>query len=152
MSLCGEITSGGTPCRNKNCHLHGSNIRQCSICLNPVRKTRGSSELRCGHSFHKKCINEWKAQGQPTCPDCRKVIDKYRVTIRIENIESAESNVLAPLSSLEVLEFVARMGLIQDFTETQLDVNFENDPDLHSFFRDLNIRLADLNPAIFDAE
>ena len=150
-SLCGEVTTSGTLCRNKNCHLHGSNIGTCSICLNPVRKTRGTSELRCGHKFHKKCIDEWKNR-TPTCPECRKVIDKYRVTITIENIESSQSNVFAPLSSLEVLELVGRMGLIQDFTETQLNVNFENDSDLNSFFRDLNIRLSDLDPAIFDAE
>ena len=80
------------------------------------------------------------------------MIDKYRVTITIENIESSQSNVFAPLSSLEVLELVGRMGLIQDFTETQLNVNFENDSDLNSFFRDLNIRLSDLDPTIFDTE
>ena len=80
------------------------------------------------------------------------MIDKYKVTITIENVENAESNVFAPLSTNEVLEFVARMGLIQDFTETHLNINFENDPDLNSFFRDLNIRLADLDPAIFNTE
>ena len=140
MSLCGEITSGGTPCRT------------CSICLNPVRKTRGSTELRCHHIFHKKCIDEWKTKGQPNCPECRKLIDKYKVTIRIENIESSESNVFSPMSSTEVLAFVAQMGLIQEFTETQLDMNFENDDDINSFFRDLGIRLADLNSAVFNTE
>ena len=152
MSLCGEITSSGTHCKKLNCHLHGSNISTCSICLNPVRKTRGSSELRCSHLFHKKCINEWKTKGSATCPECRTVFDKYKVTIRIENIENAQSNIYAPLSSLEVLTFVSRMGLLQDFTETQLDVSFENDPDLNSFFRDLGIRLTDLDPAIFNTE
>ena len=151
MSLCGELTSKGTPCQNINCHLHGSNVGTCSICLNHVRNTRSVTKLRCGHKFHKKCIDEWKSR-TPTCPDCRALIDKYKVTIRIENIENAQSNIFAPLSSLEVLSFVAQMGLTTDFTETQLDMSFENDSDLNSFFSDLGIRLSDLNSIVFNTE
>ena len=150
-SPCGELTSKGTLCKNTNCHIHGSNIGTCSICLNNVRNTRSVSKLRCGHSFHRRCIDEWKSR-TPTCPECRTLIDKYKVTIKIENIENAQSNIFAPSSSIDVLEFVARMGLTTDLIETQIDISFENYPDLNSFFRDLGIRLSDLNSAIFDTE
>jgi len=152
MSLCGEITSKGTNCKNINCHLHCSNIGTCSICLNPVRKTRASSELRCMHLFHKKCINEWKLRGSSTCPDCRAVVDKYKITIRVENTENSQSNIYSPLTSLELLAFITSMGIQPEFSDTQIDISLENDSDLNSFFRDLGIRLADLDPAIFNAE
>ena len=46
----------------------------CSICLNSIRKTRSTTELPCGHLYHKKCINDWESRGNDTCPLCRKYI------------------------------------------------------------------------------
>ena len=33
----------------------------CSICLNEVKPTRNNA-IRCGHIFHKSCIERWKSQ------------------------------------------------------------------------------------------
>lgn len=42
----------------------------CSICLehlslNKVRR------LRCGHQFHKGCIDTWVGEGHNECPNCK---------------------------------------------------------------------------------
>lgn len=150
MSVCNQLTARGTPCRNKNCHVH--NVGTCSICLNPVRKTRNSIDLRCNHRFHVKCIDEWKRKGATTCPVCRNEMDGYRVTIRIENIDTSQSNVFSVASSREILSFAEAMGLMPEFTETEIRFDFSSRPDLDSLFRDLGVRLADLDPAIFHTE
>ena len=145
------MTSRGAPCKNTiNCHVH--NVGTCSICLNPVRKTRNSIDLRCNHRFHVKCIDEWKRKGATTCPVCRKEMDGYRVTIRIENIDTSQSNVFSVASSREILSFAEAMGLMPEFTETEIRFDFSSRPDLDSLFRDLGVRLADLDPAIFHTE
>ncbi|XP_034945038.1 probable E3 ubiquitin-protein ligase XERICO [Chelonus insularis] len=50
----------------------------CTICLNEIAVQHVSTQ-RCGHSFHKKCIQDWQQRGSmvtPTCPNCRTRIDK----------------------------------------------------------------------------
>ena len=63
---------------------------ECSICLNPVRHTRKSKQLECGHLYHGTCIDEWISAGGNTCPMCRIQLDRptFRVTINIENIRT----------------------------------------------------------------
>lgn len=39
---------------------------KCTICLEYITEDR--IDLKCNHSFHKKCINKWENQ---TCPLCR---------------------------------------------------------------------------------
>jgi hypothetical protein len=65
----------------------------CAICLNSVRQTRGTPQLDCKHVFHTSCFNNWRSQGGTTCPLCRDHIQKslYRVHIKIENIETGET-------------------------------------------------------------
>ncbi len=46
--------------------------KECSICLVYILHTK-KNVLDCGHTFHMKCINEWKKFSQ-TCPICRKDI------------------------------------------------------------------------------
>ena len=152
MPLCNELTSTGTRCKKVNCHLHGSNTSTCSICLNSVANTRSSKVLRCNHRFHRKCIDEWKKRGSATCPECRAFVDKYKVTIHIENLETKETSSFAPDISENIATFIEQMGLIQDFTETDLNVSIENHIDLESFFRDLGVSLTDLNAAILNTE
>lgn len=45
---------------------------ECAICLEDVRIdfAASSKELRCGHLFHKSCIDTWLNQTN-TCPYCR---------------------------------------------------------------------------------
>jgi len=59
----------------------------CSICLNPVRYTRKSKQLDCGHLYHGTCIDHWLSSGGNTCPMCRSEVDKpiFKITITVEN-------------------------------------------------------------------
>lgn len=44
----------------------------CSICLDNFQTGEGYRTLRCGHDFHKKCIDKWFLEGSQECPMCRK--------------------------------------------------------------------------------
>ena len=50
-----------------------SNIFECSICLQETKETEYSRLLKCGHKFHKKCIDKWIIKHN-TCPICRTLI------------------------------------------------------------------------------
>ena len=45
-------------------------MAECPICYECMN-TRTTKKLKCGHAFHKHCIDRW-AQEQCTCPYCRK--------------------------------------------------------------------------------
>jgi hypothetical protein len=47
---------------------------QCSLCLEEISKNEKISELRCSHTFHKKCIIEWFRNGNNTCLVCNETI------------------------------------------------------------------------------
>lgn len=41
---------------------------KCSICLDGGNL---EAKLQCGHSFHPKCITDWRNMGSGQCPNCR---------------------------------------------------------------------------------
>jgi uncharacterized membrane protein YgcG len=49
----------------------------CAICLDRFADTRAmpTSLLRCGHSFHTACLNDWQ-DARGTCPMCRQPINE----------------------------------------------------------------------------
>jgi len=155
MSLCNSVTIQGTPCKNgRNCHLHCNEPESCSICLNPARKTRGVKDLRCGHRFHKKCIDEWSVRGGNTCPMCRKTIDesKYRVSIIIENTERNATNTWE-LPDFSVASLFGGLGLDElNFRESEIRMDVDSRHDMETIMRDLGIRISDLDSFIFDTE
>ena len=140
---CGRQTKSGLPCRNsKNCHLH-IDSHTCAICLNPVRKTRGTRQLECWHLYHTSCISQWRDDAKKnTCPVCRKKFDvsRYRVTISVENTESGERQV-DEVQSSNVYQIFENFDFseIGDFSRT--DINFELDDinDLETLIHDLGI-------------
>jgi hypothetical protein len=155
MSFCEFVTKQGKPCKNgSNCHLHCNETETCSICLNPARKTRGVKDLRCGHRFHKKCINGWASKGGDTCPMCRKPLDesKFRVSVTIENTERNTTNTW-PLPSFSITTLLEGLGL-EDFTfgTSEIRMNLENDHDMESFMNELGIRIANFDTLILDTE
>jgi len=145
MSNCGSLTKNGTPCKNsKNCHLHKQDDdNSCSICLNPLKKTRGTRELWCGHSFHTSCINDWKDIGKNTCPVCRKKFDvsKYTVTIKIEDNREETSNIMN-VSPETIYTILDRIGQNENFLNeymSHITFDVDEDEDLESLMSDLGI-------------
>jgi hypothetical protein len=116
----------------------------CAICLNNVRSTRTNPPIRCGHTFHSHCLEEWKSKGKNTCPLCRKIFDvsQFKVTITVQNNYTASSNTVS-------LETDAIFN-IMDIFDMSFDV--ENTVDLESLFNDLGMSLSDLDSLVLDAE
>jgi hypothetical protein len=48
----------------------GAGAAECAVCLDRIG-VRASVQLRCGHAFHRACIERWLAAGGTTCPVCR---------------------------------------------------------------------------------
>ena len=119
-------------------------MSQCAICLNEVRTTRSNPPIRCGHTFHSNCLEEWKGKGKNTCPLCRKVFDvsQFKVTLTVQNNYTAQSNVVS-LGSEAVFS-------IMDIFDMSFDV--ENTVDLESLFADLGMSLSDLDALVLNTE
>lgn len=55
---------------------HPLTNEDCPICLCKYEDGTYRRDLRCGHTFHKKCVDRWfrhlrKFEKDPTCPICR---------------------------------------------------------------------------------
>jgi hypothetical protein len=46
----------------------------CSICISDFETGQFHRKLKCGHCFHKKCIDKWFTKNHSDCPLCRAVI------------------------------------------------------------------------------
>lgn len=57
-----------------NYSIIGQNTFDCSICLEHTKPTEYKRELKCGHVFHKKCIDNWISR-YALCPLCRNSIN-----------------------------------------------------------------------------
>lgn len=118
-------------------------VDTCGICLNPVRETRGTTAIRCGHLFHKTCLTRWEEQGKDTCPICRRVYNakNYTVHVTVRNNITGASNTVE-LSNNSLLN-------VFDVFELQLDM----EPiDLDRLFEDLGMSMTDFDPSTFDTE
>lgn len=125
----------------------------CAICLNFIKKTRHTPELKCGHFFHRECIEGWEDQGGETCPLCRKMISgaKYRVTITIENLENRVSNTHTVPG--EVAQAISeRLHIEDEVNRYNTDIMFDVDDldDLSEMLRDFGI--PDTNTLVLNAE
>ncbi|KAI3661628.1 hypothetical protein MP638_002880 [Amoeboaphelidium occidentale] len=61
-------------CKQSELETGSLEARQCSICLEDILEgqiVRQSS--RCGHMFHRVCIDEWITRTQAFCPVCKKL-------------------------------------------------------------------------------
>jgi hypothetical protein len=118
---------------------------ECPICLSPVRYTRASKKLECGHLYHGPCIDQWISAGGDTCPTCRNVmrdVPRYRVTVRVENTETNNVSI-----DEVITEFLAETF--------QGEINFEasTSEELNNIIRSLGfLRSVDLDALVFDAE
>ena len=121
---------------------------ECSICLNPVRYTRKSKQLECGHLYHGACIDEWISAGGNTCPMCRTELDKpkYRVTINVENINT-RSVTVGEMTDNNIIEMLmSRFNLEHD---SELSFSASNLEELNQIISDFGINVDAL---VLDAE
>ena len=51
----------------------------CSICLEYIRDKRSCRETKCGHQYHRQCLNKWLRVGN-TCPYCRTELKPKRLS------------------------------------------------------------------------
>lgn len=66
-------------------------VDACPICLDPLVSTTTSLiTLVCSHTFHSKCIIEWKDQ-QATCPMCRATIEFVAQTINTNTANTTKN-------------------------------------------------------------
>jgi hypothetical protein len=110
----------------------------CSICLNPIKLTRSTRQLQCGHCFHGKCFETWdKLHG--TCPLCRRISDpsKYKVTMTIENTQNRNS-ISDSLCLVDVEEVLSRLNInFSPHDVSVVEISLENVEDLMSFLSDI---------------
>ena len=128
----------------------------CSICLNSIRKTRSTTELPCGHLYHKKCINDWESRGNDTCPLCRKNMSKneYKVTITIENLRKNNNSVIN-LNFQNVMNLLERMGITEnelDMVSTDVIFDAEDLNDLRSILEDVGVGITDIDSSVLNTE
>ena len=57
--------------------LENPNLEACPICYGNMLYPRLTKTLRCGHKFHRKCIEQW-SDTNPSCPLCRTSIEPER--------------------------------------------------------------------------
>ena len=121
---------------------------ECSICLNPVRHTRKSKQLECGHLYHGTCIDEWISAGGNTCPMCRIQLDRptFRVTINIENIRTRVITTQEMIDTDVIEMLMARFNLEH---ESELSFNASNLEELNQIISDFGINVDAL---VLDAE
>ena len=121
---------------------------ECSICLNPVRYTRKSKQLECGHLYHGTCIDEWISAGGNTCPMCRIQLDRptFRVTINIENIRTRVVTTQEMIDTDVIEMLMARFNLEH---ESELSFSASNLEELNQIISDFGINVDAL---VLDAE
>ena len=123
----------------------------CAICLNPVRRTRHTPELKCGHVFHTNCLGNWEDKGGERCPLCRKMLNgaEYRVTLTIENLSTETSNTTeVPIDAIRSLVDQLHLDELDFSTEIHFDV--DNVEDLREVLTEW--RLPDPDSFILNTE
>ena len=121
---------------------------ECSICLNPVRHTRKSKQLECGHLYHGACIDEWISAGGNTCPMCRTQLDRptFKISIIIENINTRTST-RQEMTDTNVIEMLMSRFNLEH--ESELSFNANNLEELNQIISDFGI---DIDPLVLNTE
>ena len=127
----------------------------CAICLNSIRKTRSTTELPCGHLYHKRCIERWEERGNDTCPLCRRNMSNntFKVTLKIENLR-VDRNATLNLNFEDVQGVLERLGITEnelDMVSTDIMFDVEDLQSLQSIFTDLGISTSNVDPAVLNA-
>ncbi len=64
-----------------------SSTKQCLICHETLKSTQNLRVLKCAHSFHFDCVNDWIST-KGTCPTCRNTENRvvYRPTYSSDSL------------------------------------------------------------------
>lgn len=118
---------------------------ECSICLSPVRYTRASKQLECGHLYHGSCIDGWVTAGGDTCPLCRNTmspVPTYKVKIIVENTRTNQ-----------VTEDEVYTEMVIDRFQGELNFEFDTSEEFDEIISSLGfLRGIDVNSLVFDTE
>lgn len=123
----------------------------CAICMNPVKKTRRTPELKCGHIFHKQCLTDWEAKGGDRCPLCRNMLNgvEYRVTLKVENLNRQTSNTME-LSVEAIQNLIDELRIDIDQFSTEIHFDVDNLEELSEILGEFGI--SNVNSFIFNTE
>lgn len=146
MPECGAPRAlGRGTCRNRvtdttRCHLHRDE-GECSVCL--VGLSGACRTLGCGHTFHRRCILQWKERGHHTCPMCRASFappqPEYRVTVTVQPL-GREPRTFNSNTFPEIFRSMITPDV--DMTEIFVDVNTRES--LNAILTDLGITVHDI--------
>jgi hypothetical protein len=108
--ICKAIKKNGEPCRYKakaggEGDLCGVHIRckpsleclECPICYDTI--SRGKRVLKCGHAFHKTCVDSW-IDRKGTCPMCRTQIKTIAQPSRMNDINEFRDAIFVLLNEI----------------------------------------------------
>jgi hypothetical protein len=107
--------------------LANPNLEECSICSGDMLYPRLTKTLRCGHKFHRKCIEQWNAIN-PSCPLCKAYIEpdipyhlQRPISMPTSNINYTINTVNALIAGLaNAATMIEAIGLIN---ETEVLIN-----------------------------
>jgi hypothetical protein len=117
---------------------------ECSVCLNPVRYTRQSKKLECGHLYHTQCIDNWISVGGDTCPMCRNQLNKpkFKVKLTIENTSTNHT------SEDEII-----VETLLQMMQGEIRFDAESSEELYQIITDLGIlRRVDVDTFVLNTE
>jgi len=102
--------------------LANPNLEECPICYGTMLYPRLTKTLRCGHKFHRKCIDQWTTTNS-SCPLCRTSIEpelpyhlQRHISIPIStNINNTVNTINALIAGLaNVATMIEANGLINE--------------------------------------
>jgi hypothetical protein len=107
--------------------LANPNLEECSICYGTMLYPRFTKTLRCGHKFHRKCIEQWNATN-PSCPLCKASIEpelphhlRMRISMPTSNINYTINTVYALIEGLaNAATMIEAIGLMNE-TDVLID-------------------------------
>jgi len=101
--------------------LANPNLEECPICYGTMLYPRLTKTIRCGHKFHRKCIEQWNATN-PSCPFCKASIEpelphhlRMRISMPTSNINYTINTVNALIAGIaNVATMIEAIGLINE--------------------------------------
>ena len=156
---CQAITNCGRRCKFSNqCHIH-TITGECGICMESMTRKHSETTI-CKHTFHKKCLNEWRKNDGVTCPMCRFNFDapNFEVTLHIKNNWTNNSINNIPVSHENVEDIFDRFDLedasllLSRYPETSMTFDMNNISDLSTFLDDIGFGFSNIDTSILNAE